>query len=477
MNEGGNPCFSLIQADNGKLFGIAKNGGAYGGGVIFEWDPDANTYTKKLDFRDNHLFYYLCSPLVQTHNGKFYGRLSVDVDVLAGIIYLWDTTTNITISRIFSQDLYLYPKYGSPMLLAENGKIYGTSNAGGKYGKGTLFEYDPVTNIFETKNNFNSTNGSVPLGGLIELKYTTGVLHAESFCSYTSPSGKYTWTNTGIYRDTILSVSGGDSIINVHLTIRNSATTSTIYPIACDNFASPSGKLWSVSGVYKDTIPNAAGCDSVITVNLIIKSSTTSYMNVTSCNSYASPTGKVWTVSGEYKDTIFNAQGCDSIITVNLTIMSAVTTVTQNHEVLIANADGASYQWIDCDENNTPIEGETHQSFTASTDGHYAVIISQNGCTDTSACFSIVITGSIINTFKNNISIFPNPNNGSFSIDLGKTYSDTEITLTELDGRIIQKEKHHNSQIIEMNLSAFSGMYIIIITSGNEKAVFEILKK
>jgi uncharacterized repeat protein (TIGR03803 family) len=344
-----------------------------------------------------------------------------------GSIYEWDTTFNFATVRIWNTDLYLSQELDSPMLLADNGKIYGTSSGGGKYDKGTLFEYDPVTNIFETKNYFNSNNGSVPYGGLIELKHCrSGVLYAESFCNYTSPSGKYTWTNTGIHRDTIPNGSGGDSIINVHLTIKNTIT-STISPVACESYTSPSGKLW--------------------------------------------------TRSGQYIDTISSGSGCDSVITVNLTILSADASVTQDQSVLTANASGAAYQWINCDNGNAPLEGETNQTFTAGTDGNYAVIVSENGCIDTSVCLSVSITGLIVNTFRHSITLYPNPSDGSFSIDLGNIYPYAEITITGMDGRIIRKDNIINSRFKDLQLSESPGPYMVMITTGNERAVFKILRK
>ena len=48
---GGLPHYTkLCQASNGKLYGMTREGGANDQGVLFEYDPVAITYTKKLDF-------------------------------------------------------------------------------------------------------------------------------------------------------------------------------------------------------------------------------------------------------------------------------------------------------------------------------------------------------------------------------------------------------------------------------------------
>ena len=47
-------------------------------------------------------------------------------------------------------------------------------------------------------------------------------------------------------------------------------TKDTISVTTCNSYTSPSGKTWTTSNTYLDTIPNDAGCDSVITINLTV---------------------------------------------------------------------------------------------------------------------------------------------------------------------------------------------------------------
>ena len=73
-------------------------------------------------------------------------------------------------------------------------------------------------------------------------------------------------------------------------------------------------------------------------------------------------------------------------------------TVVQNGTVLTASLDSAMYQWVDCDNNFSPISGATSQSFTPTLTGNYALEISVMGecggiSTNLSDCFLIDYTG------------------------------------------------------------------------------------
>jgi hypothetical protein len=137
---------------------------------------------------------------------------------------------------------------------------------------------------------------------------------------YTSPSGNYIWSSSGTYMDTIAGSGTCDSIFIVNLTV-NQPSSSSINPVACNSYTSPSGHIWTSTGNYMDTIPNSTGCDSIISINLTVNQSSQSSITAQACGSYVSPSGMhTWFTSGNYVDTISNTQGCDSIISINLTI-------------------------------------------------------------------------------------------------------------------------------------------------------------
>jgi len=256
-------------------------------------------------------------------------------------------------------------------------------------------------------------------------------------------------------------------------------TASSFSVRACDSYTVPSGdETYITSQTVMDTIPNVAGCDSVMTITVTINNSNTGTDVQTACDSYTWIDGNTYTASTDTPTyTLSNAGGCDSVVTLNLTINSVDTSVTNNAPTLIANATGASYQWLDCNNNFTPIAGETQQSFTATSNGSYAVEISENGCVDTSACYTIVNVGIVENDFGNSLLIYPNPSDGNFSIDLGKTYSGIKITIADVLGRQLQNTTFSQTQQLHLTFTEPAGVYLITVETATEKAVIKLVKE
>lgn len=133
--------------------------------------------------------------------------------------------------------------------------------------------------------------------------------------------------------------------------------------------------------------------------------------NQTACGSFTWINGNTYTNSIlNVHHTLTNVGGCDSVIILNLIINPIPSNTTSVSGITItAQQAGANYQWIDCNNGNQPIAGENNQSFTPSTNGSYAVIVSNNSnCSDTSSCTTINGVG-ISESLKNRIEFYPNP--------------------------------------------------------------------
>jgi uncharacterized repeat protein (TIGR03803 family) len=169
LTTGGSPRGSLIQASNGNLYGMTCFGGASDYGVLFGYDPATDTYTKLFEFDNVNYGSRPYDNLLQASNNKLYGLTFMGGANSDGVLFEFDLITS-TFTKMFD---FQESNYGSwPMgslTEAANGKLYGMTYIGGLYGKGVLFEYDPVTYYFAVKINFDETNmGSHPSGSLIQ---------------------------------------------------------------------------------------------------------------------------------------------------------------------------------------------------------------------------------------------------------------------------------------------------------------------
>ena len=84
--------------------------------------------------------------------------------------------------------------------------------------------------------------------------------------------------------------------------------------------------------------------------------------------------------------------------------------------------------------------------------------------------------GLIENNFEYKPLVYPNPTVGDFSIDLGTIYNNVKITLTDINGRIIQFRNTLNGRFFDLEIDSSSGMYLLTVESGKNRAVIKIIK-
>jgi hypothetical protein len=276
----------------------------------------------------------------------------------------------------------------------------------------------------------------------------------------------YTASNTSA-KDTLVNAAGCDSVVTLNLTINNS-TAGTDTHTACDSYKWIDGVTYTSSNTSaKDTLVNAAGCDSVVTLNLTINNSNTGTDVQTACDSYTWINNITYTSSNtSAKDTLVNAAGCDSVVTLNLTINTVNDSVYATGNTLTSVETGAQFQWLDCVFNYGILGGETGQSYVATANGSYAVQVTKNGCRDTSNCYVLKNVG-LANSLKAiGIKVYPNPTSEELNITitnkfLGSTYKILDpIGKKVLDGKI----NNTNTTIDVSTLS--KGYYLLQIGDG-----------
>ena len=132
--------------------------------------------------------------------------------------------------------------------------------------------------------------------------------------NYTLPSKKRIITTSGVYKDTIMSYRGCDSVMTISVKIlKPTGSSQTHY--SCDSFISPNtGKLYKFSGKYPEKLKNSVGCDSIISLNVFIIRKDTIIIKYANCVSVLLKNGKTVFKSGLYIDSFKNFRGCDSFI-------------------------------------------------------------------------------------------------------------------------------------------------------------------
>ena len=144
---------------------------------------------------------------------------------------------------------------------------------------------------------------------------------ARSCVNYTWPYNLKTYTQSGIYSDTLISVSGCDSIHYLDLKIYSPKQyTDTIE--TCENFFwKVNNKTYRESGLYTANFIDNNGCDSIYYLLLNISPRSLTQQKIVACNNYyLKATNTNYTTSAKDSVTLNNAKGCDSIIIYNIEI-------------------------------------------------------------------------------------------------------------------------------------------------------------
>ena len=129
------------------------------------------------------------------------------------------------------------------------------------------------------------------------------------------------------------------------------------------------------------------------------------------------------------------------------------------NETITSNATGVTYQWLDCNNANVAIAGETNQSYTATVNGNYAVVVIDGSCSDTSACVAINTVGIIQNAKNFGVNVYPNPSNGVFTIQ-GLPVG-TNIEIYNAIGEVILKLESNTTRTkIDLQDKA-NGVYFV----------------
>ena len=83
----------------------------------------------------------------------------------------------------------------------------------------------------------------------------------------------------------------------------------------------------------------------------------------------------------------------------------------------------------------------------------------------------------IENSFGNELVVYPNPTNSNFSIDLDQVYENTNVSIVDINGRLIDSKSFYQTQTIDFPLDASAGVYLVMVQSGEKKSIFKLIKQ
>jgi len=289
--------------------------------------------------------------------------------------------------------------------------------------------------------------------------------------------------------DSLQAVNGCDSILTTTLTVSTVLTSNQNNSICQGDSILLGGFYQTASGVYYDTLQSITSCDSVVITTLIITPTATFNQSQSICQGESVLIGGLYQNSaGVYYDSLQTINGCDSILTTMLAVnpLPTVTLANFTPDTVCISASSSTLP------NGTPAGGDytgagvlgadfdpqlagvgTHDIIYTYTDGNLCVN------SDTTIITVDLCTGIDNVSTDFGILIYPNPNTGLFTIEKPRDLNEAvEIKVLDAAAKlIVAKTIPIGQQKIEVDITAHSsGIYYLQLTVGEEMFVKQILK-
>jgi uncharacterized delta-60 repeat protein len=168
-----------------------------------------------------------------------------------------------------------------------------------------------------------------------------------------------------------------------------------------------------------------------------------------------------------------DTNGCISSDTISLFLypQPAAPVISQNVAVL-TSTPATTYQWY---FNGNPLPGETNQTYTPTQNGQYYVVITDgNGCEAFSSTFTMMDVG-IEEAIAGGLSLFPNPNSGSFTLLLDQRGMNGVVEIFDLAGQRIFSRQLAAGTLSknELSLEVEAGAYLLRVQLSDGTVMME----
>jgi len=304
------------------------------------------------------------------------------------------------------------------------------------------------------------------------------IYYTKTFTDSIIACDSYTWIDGVTYTssdttaiDTLVASNGCDSIVSLNLII-NYTKTFTDSIVACDSYKWINGVTYTSNNTSAtDTLIASNGCDSIVSLYLAMNYTKTVTDSIVACDSYKWIDGVTYTSNDTSAvSTLVTSNGCDSIVSLHLTINVINKSVLSSGDTLEALSSSSRYRWMDCMFDYSIIGGDTSQSFIAKINGSYAVEISKRGCIDTSDCYRVSTVGIDNPATFSVVTVYPNPTSGKLTIE-AKNFEGVEVYDTS--GRLIIKSALKRIDLEEQS----KGLYLLKVNTNGVIQEFKVFKE
>jgi hypothetical protein len=278
--------------------------------------------------------------------------------------------------------------------------------------------------------------------------------------------------NTAASENFVIDVTDGALSINF-TAILNNAKISAIELLL---LAEPTINTFTTS---QTTV--CVGSSTKLVVNGSLGSATAWYLYTGSCGGtlVTSNTAGIFEVSPTVNTTYYvRGEGgystpatCTSL---DIQTKTVAASITISGNTLIASPAAAVYQWINCNDN-IQIADEIRRFYTPEEIGSFAVKVTQNGCTATSACVDMAIVG-LPDDSTDNITVHPNPANTNVKIRLPNNTVKYQIKVIDTKGQTMLVNSTLYTNEVDLNIESFAkGVYFIQVQSDWVMKTFKLL--
>lgn len=167
-NPGARPSHTqMIEGPDGIFYGVTSGGGSHNLGVLFSFDPATGEYSRRVDFTGMQTGANPYGYLIVAANGKIYGTTERGGANNVGGLFEYDIIRNrLTLKWSF---VGIQGNVAASLGVVEgnDGKLYGMTYYDGTANKGMIYRLDPGTGVFLIIYNFsNDADGKHPSGRL-----------------------------------------------------------------------------------------------------------------------------------------------------------------------------------------------------------------------------------------------------------------------------------------------------------------------